>query len=802
MSMRRSNGQITPASGASTDVTLNREDFSGAVSAWTWNTPGLDDPRTAWFAIVGATPSGSTGPDGGANPTTRAVDATNAYAYTEATDNNGPWSLESPTFDASRGTLTLTFDVHMKFGSVGGITEGTLQVQGWDGQRFRDIGAAIVGSQQTTADAPYRSSADFDAYTSTGFANPDFKFRFLMSKGLASASNADTAIDNCLVTGPAGAVTEQPIDARTAAFDTGLRKIFVNKQGNNGNDGLSEGGAKLTLQAGFNILRAGDVLIIGAGRYRETLSLTNIPGTPANPVWIAAEVPGEVIVDNLVQSAFNGTASWRSDGGGVFSIPGSRPYIGWEVASGDLLPGFRAVRDITAATIPTTRGPNNPSGSIRKPSRGVGFAGGRISIRCRNGANPNGRSIALTNGFVTTQLAINNADNVIVDGLVFEGAGDGAAIALQPNCANPTIRNCVFTGCQFGVRCVDDTLIESCEYTLVGLSAWQRELAETNGPTINAVFKYAKNYYTASLVGGSDNDALLEGGLDVSIFGRTANDVRITNCYVHSVFEGSKAGRHRNVEVDNCVFDECLDDAIELETASGGQGVRGRADVHDCRIRNCFSSMSHQGDVVHEDHFVYRNVIEITDPDIVHPPFLIKSIKTPGTVDIHYYHNLMINPSDVGNDGFGDSHTVWFAFSGPNGDADKIVDWRNNIVIFENDLDNTQTNPRASGRRNNVVVSPANNAQSRVVQGTNGVFAGTRAAAMNLGPNQQLLAGSPAIGAGAPLPDGLPDSFGDPGVNADAGPFPNGFDPGPDWPRPARRVFSKEQPSRWTNPGV
>lgn len=205
------------------DVTLNAESFAAQLASWTWRTPGVNDPRTAWSRGVGNTPTTVGGPGGGANPTTKDVESTNPYAYTEASggagDGNG-FSLEGPIFDASKGVLKLTFDVHMAFYAQAVqpyqvATDGTLQVQGWNGSAWSNIGPAIVGSQQVAVAATnelaaaaaaimdYEPSSDYGTYTSAGFSNADFRFRFLFTKGTqVDVAHYDAGVDNLQIRGP------------------------------------------------------------------------------------------------------------------------------------------------------------------------------------------------------------------------------------------------------------------------------------------------------------------------------------------------------------------------------------------------------------------------------------------------------------------------------------------------------------------------------------------------------------------------------------------------------------------------
>lgn len=188
---------------AADGVVVNVEDFSGQPSEWSWRTPGSDQPFSAWDRAVdrvGLSPT--TGPNGGADPVTRAVVDGRAYAYTEASvPENSVWTIESPEFDAAQGTLTLTFDLHMRFGRTGGQTDGTLVVQGWNGSRWSKIDQAIIGSKHTSATAPYLASTEFGTYTSADYRNSDFKFRLLFAEGSGGGTFPyDCALGNLRIT--------------------------------------------------------------------------------------------------------------------------------------------------------------------------------------------------------------------------------------------------------------------------------------------------------------------------------------------------------------------------------------------------------------------------------------------------------------------------------------------------------------------------------------------------------------------------------------------------------------------------
>ena len=66
---------------------------------------------------------------------------------------------------------------------------------------------------------------------------------------------------------------------------------FVNKQGNDANNGVSRQAAFLTIQKGVNALKPGDTLTIGPGEYFECVRRDNLGGPDADTV-IRAEIPG------------------------------------------------------------------------------------------------------------------------------------------------------------------------------------------------------------------------------------------------------------------------------------------------------------------------------------------------------------------------------------------------------------------------------------------------------------------------------------------------------------------------------
>jgi hypothetical protein len=88
-------------------------------------------------------------------------------------------------------------------------------------------------------------------------------------------------------------------------------EYFVNKQGNNANNGLTKDNAFLTIRKGLDAIKAGDTLTIGAGEYREKMERTDIGNLDVDTV-IRAEVPGTVLLRGDVPAPeFKKVAGYR-----------------------------------------------------------------------------------------------------------------------------------------------------------------------------------------------------------------------------------------------------------------------------------------------------------------------------------------------------------------------------------------------------------------------------------------------------------------------------------------------------------
>jgi len=88
-------------------------------------------------------------------------------------------------------------------------------------------------------------------------------------------------------------------------------EYFVNRQGNDANNGLTKDNAFLTIQKGLDAIKAGDTLTIGAGEYREKVERADLGNLDVDTV-IRAEVPGAVLLRGDVPAPeFKKVAGYR-----------------------------------------------------------------------------------------------------------------------------------------------------------------------------------------------------------------------------------------------------------------------------------------------------------------------------------------------------------------------------------------------------------------------------------------------------------------------------------------------------------
>lgn len=571
-----------------------------------------------------------------------------------------------------------------------------------------------------------------------------------------------------------------PLPPVNLGFDNGSAIRYVTQDGTSNPIGGETATTKhTTIAAAMAAANPNDVVLIRSGTYYESsLQKTNFAGTPSTPLWIVAEERGQVTVSALWQAADEGQASlWTSDGGGVWFASHGKTYIGSH--GDDFLMHYITEADLRAASV----------SGVTKPTYGMAVVTGenRIYVRLRGDINPNGQNIKIPDAISQTIFDFNNSDNIILDGLIIEGAGNTPSVEFDSACANPVVRNCVFTHCRFGVRCQDNTTLYVPEYRMTGFGAWCAEVLALDGKDNNGPFTLAKTYLNAAAIGeaGGTGNAILEGGLDVGTgSGAAVDNVLIDLALIRSCFDGSKIGRHNNSKISNTVFEQCRDDGFEDEGLSALQPSDGN-EIHDSRFIDCFVGGSHQASFVIGETHVYRCVFENRDTDFQHNTlYVLKMLQTAAAAQIHYYQCTFVNISAPG----ASNQWIWYDFS--NGTGDRIRNFLNNIVIYPGEF-SSGAGPEPVTKNGNALVAPAANAS---LQGGAGVYAGTAESDMGLNADYSLPVSSPAAGIGVTLPAGFPDTGAN---NDDAGAFPVGVAVGVNWPRERVTAFDFNPPSQF-----
>ena len=570
-------------------------------------------------------------------------------------------------------------------------------------------------------------------------------------------------------------------------FNTGTRRLHVSATSTAPLDGSTPDLSFTTIQAALDVAASGDVITVGAGTYNERPTLTNFAGALNFGLWLVAEERGEVIIQDMVTSLANGANNWVNEGGGVYSntYPSSNSYLA--TFNNVFLPRYNNETQLRASQVTFDNVARN------RPIEGHAIEGGRIYIRLPNNQNPNNQEILVTQTEGRALFDLNNADNVIIDGFRMRGSGTSACIEPDTACANLMVRNCVFTHSRFGVRCADNTIIEDCEYLYPGVDDWWFALQSLNGVGVsNEVgFEYVKQYT------GAAGNAIYEGGINVGRSGAPPTGCTLRRNKVGPCFDGMRLGElDTSVAHDNFFF-RCFDDGVQTE------GFRVTDTAENVTLRenlfvDCFVPISIQDANVNGPQFIYRNVVINETENNIQVYAILKTIHTPPNA-ANVYNNTFIHRGSGNISGFGTNKWVWADFSTHEGDC--VERLFNNIFIFEDRLtQDSGGGPNPGTIRNNILVAPSS---SSLVQGTNGVFAGTTEAdaGVNISTDFTLTSSSPARGAGVTrTSQGMPDAVSTSDLDCGAfifGTTPTGPDPGEAWPRSRDTIFRTTTPERW-----
>lgn len=243
-----------------------------------------------------------------------------------------------------------------------------------------------------------------------------------------------------------------------------MATYYVRKTGSDSNAGTSAGAAKLTIQAAVNLATtAGDIVYVGAGAYRETVTLA-ASGSSGNPIQIIGDYSGAQTGDAgvvRITGSDNDQTAVRNN----CINTSTRSYVsitgfqldGW--ASGQhALYSAAGGTDITLTKIVLTCGGGASHGY---PIRVTGGGQARWTFdRC---VLMGAISVGVGWWFDHTSL-INNAGHVIVNCIAYGGySGTGIRGDLV---GGITVRNSLFSGLSVGIRYIGSPSVPSSPITV------------------------------------------------------------------------------------------------------------------------------------------------------------------------------------------------------------------------------------------------------------------------------------------------------------------------------------------------
>ncbi len=524
----------------------------------------------------------------------------------------------------------------------------------------------------------------------------------------------------------------------------GARTLYVDAEsGDDDHDCATAQTACRTLQRAADLLRGGNELVVGPGTYFETPVFDELGSSKEFPVWIRAEPRGSAVVSGMWEAAARGKVGWREEGGGVYSTPSEARLFG--SYGGVFLFRFLTVAELRAATAKSNAGP------ISTPDYGFAIEHGRLHLRLPKGENPNGKSLLFSppswddEGEPKAVIRINDSPYVILDGLQVEGSGTFCVVFDQKS-PFATVRNTLLHHCRYGLRLPDQSLVEWTEYSYPGLLGFAEEVGRRNGGKQH-VFDLLKDYQPAWLEGGLADSYGHDG---------TSTGLEFRFNFMHEALDGESLGDFEYSSSHHNVYRSNYDDHVEMESWAGHRSRELR--LHDSLFLSA-GVISHQGESIEGPQHVYENVWYFLDDPGREMWTIIKSDAPASRAGIHYRNNLLWAAR---------SELFWE-------ERDRAtLHFLDNILVFNRNL-NHRIGGVAESDRNYLI----NDEDKPWLRGADGKYGGRASEAVVTHSGDRHVF--------SPGPGWVP------GV----GPFDGKNALGPDWPRPARTVFSDEIPERW-----
>ena len=544
-------------------------------------------------------------------------------------------------------------------------------------------------------------------------------------------------------------------------------------------DGSSPAKAFTTIQQGFSLLQPGDELVVAPGVYYERPELQVSATSADRPIWIRANPVGSVTISGMWEDGAKGLVQWNETSwDGVYVAQHGPALFG---ASDDtFLFRFNNVEDLVAHTLEFNSLDREQTITLQKPDYGFVADGDHIYLRLPDGADPNGRSVLLSDGADDEMewynlMTVHETPYVIIDGFRFLGSGTHC-LWIDYDSPSVTVRNTIFEYCHLGARLPDRSLVEWSEYVYPGFRAFAEQVMRDNpAHWKDGVYHLVKDYQAAA----HDGTAVFEGCLADTFWRHEPSiECEFRNNFVHETFDGECFGEFSNSESHHNVYEYNYDNHVEMESwvrQFHSENLR----LHHSLFLACpMGPISHQGSHnLHGPQYVYRNVI-FGYTDYGRDSWTqIKSDADRAESGIHYVNNVIWG---------GESSLFWNSRSN--------LHFRNNLFVFEEVTDLENPNEPLDSDHNGLV----NLVDRPWLRGGHGLYLGSEPNLSGLNNPEELdftLTENSSLIDQGELFSGITDNIED--GRPDIGAFEYGDEPGLEWPRPRITTFSCDPPERW-----
>jgi hypothetical protein len=240
---------------------------------------------------------------------------------------------------------------------------------------------------------------------------------------LAPATSYDVRVTLSDPDGVSGAgFVDDTVTTRTDALaEPSLRTLYVAPGGSDSNPGTSPGAPLLTIQEAADRSRAGDLILIAPGVYREEV-LVPASGTAAQPIVFRGDGEG-VVLDGADGAIAAGGVPWSSEGAGVWSLV-TGFSTGHVVSDQGRLFRYDSLAELQ------TMGAGAPGGFF--------FDGSRLYVKFSDGSSPAARTVHVArheNGFYIDGRSFVRLENLELRHYGAGSYGKGVYLRYATDCA-------------------------------------------------------------------------------------------------------------------------------------------------------------------------------------------------------------------------------------------------------------------------------------------------------------------------------------------------------------------------------